>query len=241
MACVGDGNPARERQRIRRVTIKPDSTRVTAEPAGSRPAGPYIARGIVTGLLAAAVALGVAQLVAGITGPVGSPVVAVGQAVIGLTPRPVTDLVIRIFGPHDKPVLLSTIVVFVALFAAAFGIASMRRLAAGFWGLAIFAAIGLVAVATRPDSVPADLIPTLAGAAVGAYALARLARAAGAVGEAGAAGTAGQAGADRNGRPDRSRRGTRGSRSVGRGRAAGSVAHWCRHQQCRHTRRRDTR
>ena len=195
MAHVGDGNPARERHRIRRVTIRPDSTHVTAEPAGSRPAGPYIGRGIVTGLLAAAVALAVAQLVAGITGPVGSPVVAVGQAVIGLTPRPVTDLVIRIFGPHDKPVLLSTIVVFVALFAAVFGVASMRRLAAGFWGLAIFAAIGLVAVATRPDSVPADLIPTVAGAAVGAYALARLARAAGAVREAGATGTAGQAGA----------------------------------------------
>ncbi len=134
----------------------------------------------MTGLLAAAVALGVAQLVAGITGPVGSPVVAVGQAVIGLTPRPVTDFVIKIFGPHDKTVLLITIVVLVALFAAAFGVASMRRLAAGFWGLAIFAAIGLVAVATRPNSVPADVIPTLAGAAVGAYALARLARAAGA-------------------------------------------------------------
>jgi len=194
MACVGDGNP-RERQRIRRVTIRPDSTSVTAGPAGSRAAGPYIGRGTVTGLLAAAVALGVAQLVAGITGSVGSPVVAVGQAVIGLTPRPVTDLVIRIFGPHDKPVLLSTIVLVVALFAAAFGIASMRRLAAGFWGLAIFAAIGLAAVATRPGSVPADLIPTVAGAAVGAYALARLAHAAGTVGQPGAAGTAGQPGA----------------------------------------------
>ena len=119
----------------------------------------------------------------GITGPVGSPVVSVGQAVIGLTPRPVTDFVIKVFGPHDKPVLLITIVVLLALFAAAFGIATMRRPAAGFVGLAIFAVIGLVAVATRPNSAPADVIPTLAGAAVGAYALTRLARAAGAAGE----------------------------------------------------------
>ncbi len=134
----------------------------------------------MTGLLAAAVALGAAQFVAGITGPVGSPVVAVGQAVIGLTPRPVTDFVIKIFGPDDKLVLLITIVVLLALFAAAFGIAAMRRVSAGFAGLTIFAVIGLLAVATRPNSTPADVIPTLAGAAVGAFALARLARAAGA-------------------------------------------------------------
>ncbi len=183
MAPMGDGNPPRHRQRITRVTIKRDGTRTTANPDGSRRAGPYLFLGAVTGLLAAAVALGVAQLVAGITGPVGSPVVAVGQAVIGLTPRPVTDFVIKIFGPHDKPVLLITIVVLLALFAVAFGIASMRRIGAGYAGLTIFAVIGLIAVATRPNSAPGDMIPTLAGAAVGAYALTRLARAAGATGE----------------------------------------------------------
>ncbi len=180
MAAVADGNPAREGQRITRVTIKHEAPRKAAAPNGSRPAARYIILGAVTGLLAAAVALGAAQFVAGITGPVGSPVVAVGQAVIGLTPRPVTDFVIKIFGPHDKLVLLITIVVLLALFAAAFGIAAMRRVSAGFTGLTIFAVIGLLAVATRPNSTPADVIPTLAGAAVGAFALARLARAAGA-------------------------------------------------------------
>jgi DMSO/TMAO reductase YedYZ molybdopterin-dependent catalytic subunit len=156
----------------------------------------------VTGLLAAAVALGVSQLAAGITGPVGSPVVSVGQSVIGLTPRPVTDFVIKIFGPHDKPVLLITIVVLLALFAAAFGIATMRRPAAGFAGLAIFAVIGLVAVATRPNSAPVDVVPTLAGAGVGAWALARLARAAGAGDARAGAARAGAAGAGAAGAGD---------------------------------------
>jgi DMSO/TMAO reductase YedYZ molybdopterin-dependent catalytic subunit len=161
----------------------PDSTRATAEAGSPGRSGPSVARGVVTGLLAAAVALGVAQFVAAITGPVGSPVVAVGQGVIGVTPRPVTDFVIKIFGPHDKLVLLITIVVLLALFAAAFGVATMRRPGAGFAGLAVFAAIGLFAVATRPNSRPVDVIPTLVGAAAGAYALARLARAAGAASE----------------------------------------------------------
>jgi DMSO/TMAO reductase YedYZ molybdopterin-dependent catalytic subunit len=160
------------------VTINPDSTRAAARPQGSRPAHPYVARGILTGLLAAAAALGTAQLVAGITRPAGSPVLAVGRAVIDLTPRPVTDFVIKIFGPHDKVVLLTTIVVLLAVFAAAFGVATMRRRAAGYAGLAIFPGIALLAVVTRPDFTPSEVIPTLVGAAVGAYALTRLAGAA---------------------------------------------------------------
>ncbi len=155
--------------------MKPYGPRASATPRGSRPADPYIARGIVTGLLSAAVALGVAQLVAAITGPEGSPVLAVGRAVIDLTPQPVTDFIITIFGPHDKVVLLTSIVVLLAVFAAAFGVATMRRRSAGFVGLAVFAAIALAAVVTRPDFTPANVIPTLAGAAVGAYALTRLA------------------------------------------------------------------
>jgi hypothetical protein len=50
-----------------------------------------LAPGVLSGLLAAAVALGVAELIAGITGPQGSPVVAVGGAAIDMTPIPVKD------------------------------------------------------------------------------------------------------------------------------------------------------
>ena len=47
--------------------------------------------GVISGLLAGAVALGVAELIAGLTGPAGSPVVAVGGAAIDMTPIPVKD------------------------------------------------------------------------------------------------------------------------------------------------------
>lgn len=151
---------------------------VTTAPARSRPADRHTVRGIATGLLTAAAALGIAQLVAGITGPEGSPVVAVGRAAIDLTPRPVTDFAIRVFGTHDKLVLLTVIVVILAVFAAGFGIAAMRNLEAGLAGLAIFTVIGLAAVATRPDVRPTQVFPTLLGAAAGALALVRLARAA---------------------------------------------------------------
>ena len=132
----------------------------------------------MTGVLAAAVAIGAAQLAAGLTVPQSSPVLAVGQAAIDLTPPPVKDFAISAFGADDKTVLLGGILVVLALYAAVVGMVAVRRLAFGMWGLALFAFIGLAAALTRPNSTPEYIVPTLVGAAAGAFALARLARAA---------------------------------------------------------------
>ena len=134
--------------------------------------------GALTGLLATAAAIGVAQLVAGITGSAGEPVIAVGSAAIDLTPVPVKDFAIQHFGSHDKMVLLAGIYVVLALFAMLTGILARRRLAYGLAGLAVFAALGVAAEATRPVSGPADAVPTLAGVAAGAIVLRLLVRAA---------------------------------------------------------------
>jgi len=123
-------------------------------------------RGALAGLLAAAVALGVAELVAGITGPLSSPVVAVGGAAIDLTPIPVKDFAIVHFGSNDKTVLLTGIVVMLAVFAAVVGVLAVRLMAAGLAGLAVFGAVGVSAVATRPSVSVTDVLPTLAGVAV---------------------------------------------------------------------------
>ncbi|HCU91490.1 MAG TPA: oxidoreductase, partial [Actinobacteria bacterium] len=55
--------------------------------------------------------MGVAQLVAGITGPQGSPVVAVGGVAIDFTPPPVKNFAISAFGSNDKTVLVAGILV----------------------------------------------------------------------------------------------------------------------------------
>jgi DMSO/TMAO reductase YedYZ molybdopterin-dependent catalytic subunit len=136
------------------------------------------ASGALTGLLATAAAIGVAQLVAGVTGSAGEPVIAVGSAAIDLTPVPVKDFAIQHFGSHDKMVLLAGIYVVLALFAMLSGILARRRLAYGLAGLAVFAALGVAAEATRPVSGPADAVPTLVGVAAGAIVLRLLVRAA---------------------------------------------------------------
>ena len=142
------------------------------------PARPGLITGIATGLITAAVALGVGQLVAGITGPQGSPVVAVGGAAIDLTPPPLKNFAISTFGSHDKTALVTGILVLLAVFAAAIGVAAFHRFSYGVAGLAVFAGIGLVAALTRPTAQPADVLPSLAGAAAGLITLNWLVRAA---------------------------------------------------------------
>ena len=150
----------------------------SASRADDQSRAPHAFAGAVAGVLAGAVAIGAAQLAAGLTVPQGSPVLAVGQAAIDLTPPPVKDFAISAFGAHDKTVLLGGILVVLALYAALVGMLAVRRLAFGMWGLALFAVLGLAAALTRPNSTPDYVVPILAGAAAGAFALARLARAA---------------------------------------------------------------
>jgi DMSO/TMAO reductase YedYZ molybdopterin-dependent catalytic subunit len=137
------------------------------DPGAGRRAG----LGAIAGVLAAGTALGVGQLVAGLTGANGSPVVAVGQLQIDFTPPWLKNLAINEFGSDDKLVLVSGILVVLAIFAAVIGVAATRRLAYGMAGLAVFAVIGLTAAATRPTATAASLLPTLAATAAAAVVL----------------------------------------------------------------------
>ena len=132
---------------------------------------------MIAGLLAAAVAVGVGQLVAGVVAPDSSPVVAVGQASIDLTPPPVKDFAISAFGSNDKVVLVTGILAVLAVFAAIVGVLAVRKLWYGLLGLAGFTAIGLAAALTRPTAGPAYALATLAGGAAAAVALTLLVRA----------------------------------------------------------------
>jgi DMSO/TMAO reductase YedYZ molybdopterin-dependent catalytic subunit len=127
--------------------------------------------GAIAGVLAAGTALGVGQFVAGLTGASGSPVVAVGELQIDFTPAWLKNFAISTFGPDDKTVLIGGIVVVLAAFAALTGVAATRRMAYGMAGLAVFAAVGLTAAATRPNATVASLLPTLAATGAAAAVL----------------------------------------------------------------------
>src|ERR1035438_5191716 len=111
----------------------------SSESDDDQPRRPRARTGALVGVLAAAVAIGAAQFAAGLGVPQSSPVIAVGQAAIDLTPPAVKDFAISAFGANDKTVLLGGILVILALYAAVVGVLAVRRLAFGMWGLALFA------------------------------------------------------------------------------------------------------
>jgi DMSO/TMAO reductase YedYZ molybdopterin-dependent catalytic subunit len=130
----------------------------------------------LAGLLSAAVALGIAELAAGLVRPASSPVVAVGDFLIPLTPEPVKEFAIRTFGTSDKLALIVGTLVVIALLALALGVAGLRSRRLGIAGFVLFGLIGAVAAVTRPSGGPLDALPSLAGAAAGAVALLALLR-----------------------------------------------------------------
>jgi DMSO/TMAO reductase YedYZ molybdopterin-dependent catalytic subunit len=170
---------------------------------------------MIAGLLTAAVALGVGQLFGGIMAPNSSPVVAVGEASIDHTPPALKVFAIRVFGTHDKLVLVTGILVILAIFAAAIGGAAVRRLWYGMAGLAVFAAVGLAAALSRPTASASYAVPTLAGAVVAAFALTLLVRAVPPATEAAGSPGALVARGNRVSRPDQARAGKTAPRRPG--------------------------
>jgi DMSO/TMAO reductase YedYZ molybdopterin-dependent catalytic subunit len=142
----------------------------------------------VSGILAAGVALGVAELVAVAIGPTSSPVVAVGQGVIRLTPEWAKEFAIRTFGEQDKVALVSGTFILLAIAAFVLGLVAVRWRRAGLVGVALFGAVGAVAALAQPGAGPATVIPSLVGAVAGIVALAALARQFGGVAPTGPAG-----------------------------------------------------
>jgi DMSO/TMAO reductase YedYZ molybdopterin-dependent catalytic subunit len=135
-----------------------------------------LAVGALAGILAAAVALGVAELVAALIGPNSAPVIAVGETAINLTPIPVKDFAITHFGSHDKQALVAGILVMLAAFAALLGVLAVRRIGYGLAGLAVFAGLGVTAAIRLPGASLIDVLPTLAGVTVAAGTLVTLVR-----------------------------------------------------------------
>lgn len=134
----------------------------------------------LTGVAAGAVTVGTAELlVFPLTGVVGtegtpSPVLAVGEQFVDLTPSWLKDLAITLFGTADKVALLVGMAVVLSVGCALLGVLAARR---HVLGLVLFGLVGLVgaaAVLSRPDAAPADVLPTLGGTALGLLVLHRL-------------------------------------------------------------------
>ncbi|CAN5820862.1 sulfite oxidase [soil metagenome] len=148
--------------------------------AGSAPADPAPVvrrpswwKAVLGGLVAALVALALAELVAGLNRTWRSPVLDVGDRVIDAAPPFLKEFAIDTFGTNDKPALLIGIGVMLAIYSAVVGFIALRRtFVVGVVGIALFGAVGAWAAISRRSGAPWHVVvPSVLGAAAGVGAL----------------------------------------------------------------------
>lgn len=121
----------------------------------------------LAGVAAAAVGVGVAQLVAAVFGPEADVRTAVGSAVIDLTPGPVKEWAISTFGTADKLALGVLVLLTIAAIAAVAGLAESRRRPVGSAMFVAAGGAGCAAVLSRAGATALDVVPTLVGVGCG--------------------------------------------------------------------------
>ncbi|BBY01427.1 oxidoreductase [Mycobacterium seoulense] len=131
---------------------------------------------MIAGVAAAAVALGVAQLVGIPFGARADARAAIGAAVVDLAPGPVKEWAIQTLGALDKLFIAVAVLVVIAAIAAIAGTLETRRRPLGSAAIAAAGALGCAAVLSRQGATGLDVIPTVAGAACGVATLRLLTR-----------------------------------------------------------------
>ena len=137
----------------------------------ARPRPPVVAipRGpaALLGVVSVAAAVGVGHLVAAFVAPAASPPLAVGAAVVRLSPLPVVEFATSTFGTADKTVLFVGVAVVLAGVAALAGLAARRSPTPA---VAVVVVLGLLAGAaawTAPAFGQLDVLPALAAVVTG--------------------------------------------------------------------------
>jgi hypothetical protein len=134
--------------------------------------GPLV--GAVTGLLAAAVTIGVATFASAFVRPLASPASAVSAALVDRIPATLRSHLTAHVGPHLQAVLLLGVI---GLVAMVFGCAARRNASLGVAGIAAFCLLGAFVAISGPESRPSDVVPWAIGGLAGALALLWLVRA----------------------------------------------------------------
>jgi len=130
-----------------------------------------ILRGAAAGVLAAGLGVAVAELFAAATRPETAPLIAIGGTIIDATPTAVKEFAVRELGTSDKPVLLASVGLVLALFAAAAGVLGRNHPRLVAPAAVVLGAAGAAAAVSRPAATVLAVVPSLVAAAVAGVAL----------------------------------------------------------------------
>ncbi|HEX4977809.1 MAG TPA: molybdopterin-dependent oxidoreductase, partial [Nocardioides sp.] len=132
--------------------------------------GPVVVAGAVAGLAGVAVS----QVLTVVLGVRVSPVLAVAEAVVELTPGPVAEVLISIVGTWDKPLLVGGVVLGVVALVSLAGVLARRSVALANTLLLVMAVVALGALVLRPGFSSVSVVPLAAGVATWMVVLALL-------------------------------------------------------------------
>jgi DMSO/TMAO reductase YedYZ molybdopterin-dependent catalytic subunit len=104
----------------------------------------------IAGVVAAAVALGTGELIAGLTVGAPSPLISVGTALIDFAPPGSKEIVVSLFGTNDKPALEILVGLVVLLIGAGVGVLARTRFTAAASVIVAIVAVGLLASLRLP-------------------------------------------------------------------------------------------
>jgi DMSO/TMAO reductase YedYZ molybdopterin-dependent catalytic subunit len=133
------------------------------------------ARGAVAGVVAAGAGLAVSELVNGFAHLRVSPVEAVAECVIRLTPGSVIEFVIQHVGHNDKPLVIAMTLVGLLVISALAGTLAIRSVLAAEGVFAVLGVVVVLAVHSRLPSGPTRYLPAVIGVLVAMVGLALLA------------------------------------------------------------------
>ena len=121
----------------------------------------------LSGVISALLALAVAEVVSLVLAGRGNPVLAVGSLIVDIVPPGFKTVIIALFDTADKLVLFICLGAVVVVLAAVAGTLELRRRFAGVPVFALVGIIALIAVLTRADASFLDAIPTVIGVLAG--------------------------------------------------------------------------
>ncbi len=121
-------------------------------------------RAALAGAVSVAAGLAAAQVATALLGLGTSPVLAIGETVIRVTPGDVAEAAISAVGHLDKPLLVAGTVVGALLLGALAGVLSLVSRALGLVLLVAMGAVGIATAMNTADASTADVIPSLVAA-----------------------------------------------------------------------------
>jgi DMSO/TMAO reductase YedYZ molybdopterin-dependent catalytic subunit len=135
---------------------------------------PRVRFGALLGVVAAGSGLAVSELISGLLHQRVSPVGAVAESIIRLTPGAVIERVISLVGHNDKPILIAATLLGLLIVSAAVGVLAMRSLLAAELAFVAMGVVLVMAVKDRLTPSQSTYIPAFVGVGAAIVLLATL-------------------------------------------------------------------